>query len=283
MPDDLDRTLLIKQWTFPDGFRILELSTRCPPEATLRAAAQMAAVLRACGVALTGPRQTKTRAMLDFFRTRPASPTGHRPLRMPAVLPGRSPHWNSAVLIIRREVARKRAGVGEDRPAAFSSLTGAPSRSSPAAEKPVIRPGSPGFQEPRPGDSRDPHPQRDPRRRPCPAADAQAGRAERRVSVGEAEKVIHGPLAAGRLVHAAPFARAGQLMTVEFQDSPVPADRDPPLVVFSVVPDGDSHGDARVAGGQAYLGRDLRSPREVPSAGPRQRRAPAFPRWRPYR
>ena len=47
VPDGLDRTLLIEQWTFPGGSRILELSTRCPPDATLRAAAQMAAVLRA--------------------------------------------------------------------------------------------------------------------------------------------------------------------------------------------------------------------------------------------
>jgi hypothetical protein len=67
-----DRPLLVEQWTFPDSSRILELSTRCPPEATLRVAGQMAAVLHAYGVDLTGPQQTKTRATLDFFSTRPA-------------------------------------------------------------------------------------------------------------------------------------------------------------------------------------------------------------------
>jgi hypothetical protein len=69
-PDGLDRTLLVEQWTFPDNSRILELSTRCPPDATLRVAAQMAAVLRAHGVDLTGPQQTKTRATFDFFSPR---------------------------------------------------------------------------------------------------------------------------------------------------------------------------------------------------------------------
>jgi hypothetical protein len=74
VPDGLDRALLVEQWTFPDDSRILELSTRCPPDATLRVAAQMAAVLCAYGIDLTGPQQTKTHATLDFFSTRPATP-----------------------------------------------------------------------------------------------------------------------------------------------------------------------------------------------------------------
>lgn len=78
VPDGLDRTLLVEQWTFPDGSRILELSTRCPPDAPLRVAAQMAAILRAHGVDLAGPQQIKTRATLDFFSARPASPTSDR-------------------------------------------------------------------------------------------------------------------------------------------------------------------------------------------------------------
>ena len=75
VPDGFDRTLLVEQWAFPAGPRILELSTRCPPDATLRVAAQMAGVLRAYDVDLTGPQQTKTRATLDFFRTQPAEPS----------------------------------------------------------------------------------------------------------------------------------------------------------------------------------------------------------------
>jgi hypothetical protein len=64
--------------TFPDDSRILELSTRCRPDAILPVAARMAAVLRAHGVDLTGPQQTKTHATIDFFSTRSATPANHR-------------------------------------------------------------------------------------------------------------------------------------------------------------------------------------------------------------
>ncbi|WP_241251508.1 adenylate cyclase [Candidatus Protofrankia californiensis] len=72
VPDGYGRTLLAERWTFPDGSRILELSTRCAPDAALHVAAHTAAVLRRHGVALTGPQQTKTRTTLDFFTPPPA-------------------------------------------------------------------------------------------------------------------------------------------------------------------------------------------------------------------
>lgn len=78
VPDGFDRPLLVEQWTFPNGPRLLELSTRCRPEATLRVAAQMAAVQRACGVYFPGPQQTKTCATLDFFSTRRIRPASDR-------------------------------------------------------------------------------------------------------------------------------------------------------------------------------------------------------------
>ena len=78
VPIGLDRALLVEQWTFPDDSRILELSTRCRPDAILPVAARMAAVLRAHGVDLTGPQQTKTHATLDFFSTRPETPSNDR-------------------------------------------------------------------------------------------------------------------------------------------------------------------------------------------------------------
>lgn len=76
--DGFAGTLLVEQWTYPDGSQILEVSTRCPPDATLQVAAQLAGVLHGYGVDLTGPQQTKTRATLDFFATRPAQPTDDR-------------------------------------------------------------------------------------------------------------------------------------------------------------------------------------------------------------
>ncbi|WP_241829936.1 CYTH domain-containing protein [Parafrankia colletiae] len=63
----LDRRLLVERWTYPDGSRILELSTRCLPAEALRVGARTADVLRAHGVELTGPHPTKTRATLDYF------------------------------------------------------------------------------------------------------------------------------------------------------------------------------------------------------------------------
>ena len=78
VPVGLDRALLVEQWTFPDDSRLLELSTRCRPDAVLPVAARMAAVLRAHGVDLTGPQQTKTHATLDFFSTRPETPANDR-------------------------------------------------------------------------------------------------------------------------------------------------------------------------------------------------------------
>jgi hypothetical protein len=78
VPDGLGRILLAEQWTFPDGSRILELSARCPPDAAVRVAARLAAVLRAYGVDLTAPQETKTHATLNFFSTRPATPANDR-------------------------------------------------------------------------------------------------------------------------------------------------------------------------------------------------------------
>ncbi|WP_226931342.1 MULTISPECIES: adenylate cyclase [Parafrankia] len=66
-PDGLGRRLLVERWTYPDGSRIVELSTRCAPTEALRVAARTADVLRRHGVDLTGPQQTKTRATLDYF------------------------------------------------------------------------------------------------------------------------------------------------------------------------------------------------------------------------
>jgi hypothetical protein len=68
-----DRILLAEQWTFPDKTRLLELSTRCLPGHALHTAAHTATLLRAHGVDLTGPQQTKTSATLKFFADATAS------------------------------------------------------------------------------------------------------------------------------------------------------------------------------------------------------------------
>jgi hypothetical protein len=63
----LDRLLTVERWAYPDGSSILELSTRCRPEAAVSTAAQLASVLRAYRVDVTGLQQTKTSATLAYF------------------------------------------------------------------------------------------------------------------------------------------------------------------------------------------------------------------------
>ncbi|SNQ47414.1 CYTH domain-containing protein [Frankia canadensis] len=66
-PDGFDGRLLAERWVYPDGSRILELSTRCAPGEALRTAAGTAALMRRHGIDLTWPQQTKTHVTLDFF------------------------------------------------------------------------------------------------------------------------------------------------------------------------------------------------------------------------
>ena len=52
---------------YPDGSRILELSTKCLPTEAFQVAAEARAFLHDRGVDLTGEQQTKTATALNFF------------------------------------------------------------------------------------------------------------------------------------------------------------------------------------------------------------------------
>jgi len=69
-PTDFDRRLVAEMWLYPDGSRILELSTKCPPAEAFQAAAETRAFLAGQGVDLDGEQETKTRKALDFFSER---------------------------------------------------------------------------------------------------------------------------------------------------------------------------------------------------------------------
>lgn len=60
--------LAVERWTYPDGSRILELSTRCPAGSAVPVAARLSTVLRAHRVDVTGHQQTKTQSTLEYFR-----------------------------------------------------------------------------------------------------------------------------------------------------------------------------------------------------------------------
>ena len=66
-PEVIDRKMVAEMWLYPDGSRVLELSTRCGPGEAFQVAAETRAFLVGHGVDLSGAQQTKTRKALDFF------------------------------------------------------------------------------------------------------------------------------------------------------------------------------------------------------------------------
>ena len=66
-PEELGRKTVAELWLYPDGSRILELSTKCAPGEMFQVAAEARAFLSARGVDLTGEQQTKTATALDYF------------------------------------------------------------------------------------------------------------------------------------------------------------------------------------------------------------------------
>ena len=67
VPTDLGRRVVVELWFYPDGSRILELSTKCTASDAFQVAAESRAFLTSKGVDLEGKQQTKTKAALSFF------------------------------------------------------------------------------------------------------------------------------------------------------------------------------------------------------------------------
>jgi hypothetical protein len=61
------RPLVAELWFYPDGSRILELSTKCPPSQAFDVAAESRTFLTERGVDLSGAQQTKTKTALQYF------------------------------------------------------------------------------------------------------------------------------------------------------------------------------------------------------------------------
>jgi hypothetical protein len=66
-PPELGRRIVAEMWLYPDGSRILELSTKCLPSEAFQVSAEARGYLAERGIKLGGTQQTKTRAALDFF------------------------------------------------------------------------------------------------------------------------------------------------------------------------------------------------------------------------
>lgn len=66
-PEEFGRKMVAELWLYPDGSRILELSTKCAPAEAFEVAARARAFLTDRGLDLDGEQQTKTKSALEFF------------------------------------------------------------------------------------------------------------------------------------------------------------------------------------------------------------------------
>jgi hypothetical protein len=66
-PPDLGQRLVAELWLYPDGSRIVELSTKCLPGQGMDVGVAVRDYLEANGLDLHGEQQTKTKTALEFF------------------------------------------------------------------------------------------------------------------------------------------------------------------------------------------------------------------------
>jgi hypothetical protein len=73
-PKEFGRKMVGEMWLYPDGSRVLELSTKCAPHEAFQVAAEARMFLSGLGIDLDAEQQTKTRKALEFFsRALPAT------------------------------------------------------------------------------------------------------------------------------------------------------------------------------------------------------------------
>jgi hypothetical protein len=66
-PEGFGRRMVAELWLYPDGSRILELSTKCEPAEAFNVAAEARVFLGDHGIDLLAEQQTKTKTALEFF------------------------------------------------------------------------------------------------------------------------------------------------------------------------------------------------------------------------
>jgi len=78
-PEGFARKLVVELWLFPDGSRVLELSTKCAPNEAFDVAAYARAFLSERGIKRVGGQTTKTtKALALFSKEAAAKPTRRR-------------------------------------------------------------------------------------------------------------------------------------------------------------------------------------------------------------
>jgi hypothetical protein len=66
-PTEVKRKMVAEAWFYPDGARILELSTKCAPDEMFQVANEVRGYLTEKQVDLSGEQQTKTATALGYF------------------------------------------------------------------------------------------------------------------------------------------------------------------------------------------------------------------------
>lgn len=75
-PKDFDRRITVEMWLYPDGQRILEVSTKALPNEAFQVGATFKNYLAKLGVSLAAPQETKTKTALEFFKAKVNSDLG---------------------------------------------------------------------------------------------------------------------------------------------------------------------------------------------------------------
>ncbi len=66
-PTAMNRKVVAEFWLYPDGSRLLEISTKCAPQDAFNVAAQLRAYLTKHGVTISSAQETKTKTALEFY------------------------------------------------------------------------------------------------------------------------------------------------------------------------------------------------------------------------
>jgi hypothetical protein len=69
-PKAFDRPITVEMWLYPDGSRILEVSTKCLPREAFQTAAEFKSYLAGLGIAFVADQSAKTATALRFFSAR---------------------------------------------------------------------------------------------------------------------------------------------------------------------------------------------------------------------
>jgi hypothetical protein len=67
---EFDRPITMEMWLYPDGSRVMEVSTKCVPKEAFQVAADFKAYLAGHGVVLGADQSAKTKTSLEFFSAR---------------------------------------------------------------------------------------------------------------------------------------------------------------------------------------------------------------------